>query len=1102
MRNDELKAACIGFQFIIHHSAFIICISSAGEIMTNRRASKRRRLTAVFLILFGLLAGFEGRARAQGEQKLTPEQSKATSEALQLMTQSIASQREGKIDAAIELRERAQAVVEKNFGTDHYLSALNLSLLAFLYGQKGDHARAETIYLRTIGVKEKLNGPEHTEVSDTLLTLASLYNSTEQFAKAEAVTLRALAIREKAFGAEHAEVAEALYTLATTYMQRGDYARAEPLLKRTLVIQEKALGPQHWQVAITLNNLAYLYSERGDYEQSEAFFLRTIALFEKLFGPEHPQVATPINGLASLYRQKGDYLRAEPLFKRGLAIVEKALGPEAEDVAISLNSLALLYSDKGDDDRALPLFHRALAIREKVLGPNNSSVAATLVSIASVHNDRKEYAEAVALYERALKIVEQTRGTENNLYATVLSNLAITYAEQGDAARAEPLVRKALEIRERVLGPQHADVAITLNTLAYLYFMKNEFEREEPLYLRAIQIAEKAFGPDHPMVGTLLANLSTIYWGRGDAARALSTLTRISELRERNLALVLTTGSEEQKRRYMATLANETDANVSFHVSAAPQDAQAARLALTTVLRRKGRVLDAMTDQIGSLRRRLNTEDRALLDRLSSARSAMSRLMMAEDDSAGRRAERDRLVAEVERLEEEVSARSAEFRVASRPVTLENVRAAIPAGAALVEFVAYRPYNPKAVARQQRFGARRYAAYVLRREGDTLWAELGEAEAIDRAVEAWRRTLVDAASREVKERARTLDQLVMQPLRKLLGGTRQIFLSPDGALNLIPFSALVDEQGRYLIENYSITYLTSGRDLLRMQASAPARQGPLVVANPSFDAGTNEPTVPGEPTSRPANLRGASFSPLPGTKGEASALGSILPGVRVLTEAQASEATLKQVSGPLILHVATHGYFLPDLLPAVNEDALSPETRGISRKSSPPAPGENPLLRSGLALAGANQGRGGAGEDGVLTAYEAAALDLWGTRLVVLSACETGIGDVKMGDGVYGLRRALVLAGSESQVMSLWQVDDAATRDLMVAYYKRLQAGEGRTEALRAVQLEMLKGDGRDAGGPSRALNSQITGGKVNRSHPFFWASFIQSGDWRSMSGK
>ncbi|MCA1633230.1 MAG: CHAT domain-containing protein, partial [Acidobacteria bacterium] len=516
----------------------------------------------------------------------------------------------------------------------------------------------------------------------------------------------------------------------------------------------------------------------------------------------------------------------------------------------------------------------------------------------------------------------------------------------------------------------------------------------------------------------------------------------------------------------------------------------------------------------------LDPQDRALLDRLSAARTALARVMLGGEGggAAARRAERDRLSAEVERLEEEVSARSSEFRGASRPVTLKNVQEAIPAtGAALVELVAYRPYDPKVTARQTRFGAARYAAYVLRREGEPLWVELGDAETIDRGVEAWRRALLNPASRDVKERARALDEVLMSPLRKLLGQTRHIFLSPDGALNLIPFGALVDEGGKYLVENYSITYLTSGRDLLRLQSDAGGggggRQGPLVMANPSFDAGApGAPSGPGTPgtmtraesiAGSPA-LAGAIFSPLPGTKGEAAALGSIIQGARVLTEGQASESALKQVSGPSILHVATHGFFLPGRKPDGAGEARTLETRGMGVRvtGSEKTAVENPLLRSGLALAGANRGRGGAGEDGVLTAYEAAALDLWGTRLVVLSACETGVGDVRSGEGVYGLRRALVLAGSESQVMSLWQVDDAATRDLMVAYYKRLEAGEGRTEALRAVQLEMLGGGSKAVGGPSRALSSRGPGATANRSHPFFWASFIQSGDWRSMSGK
>jgi CHAT domain-containing protein len=242
------------------------------------------------------------------------------------------------------------------------------------------------------------------------------------------------------------------------------------------------------------------------------------------------------------------------------------------------------------------------------------------------------------------------------------------------------------------------------------------------------------------------------------------------------------------------------------------------------------------------------------------------------------------------------------------------------------------------------------------------------------------------------------------------------------------------------------------------------------------------------------------YVPLPGTADEAKALSALLPGVRLLSAAAATEAALKQLHGPRLLHVATHGFFLTD-------QTRQTEGRGLGLSNTAPVAsrGENLLLRSGLILAGVNQRQSGTGEDGVLTAAEAAALDLWGTKLVVLSACETGLGDVKNGDGIYGLRRALVLAGSESQVMSLWQVSDAATRDLMKAYYTRLQGGEGRTEALRQVQLEMLKGAGgaKDAADERTLLGS--SGAKaqaVNYRHPYYWASFIQSGAWLGIENK
>jgi CHAT domain-containing protein len=216
------------------------------------------------------------------------------------------------------------------------------------------------------------------------------------------------------------------------------------------------------------------------------------------------------------------------------------------------------------------------------------------------------------------------------------------------------------------------------------------------------------------------------------------------------------------------------------------------------------------------------------------------------------------------------------------------------------------------------------------------------------------------------------------------------------------------------------------------------------------------------------------FAPLGGTEAEARAIQTLFPDADVLTGAQASESALKGVAAPRLLHIATHGFFLTDAEPAVRSNPAG-ATRGTGASSGI----QNPLLRSGLALAGAN--RRGEGDNGILTGLEASSLNLWGTKLAVLSACDTGVGEVRNGEGVYGLRRAFVLAGAESLIMSLWPASDYATRRLMADYYKNLKAGMGRGQALREVQLQLLK------------RNPQL--------HPFYWGNFIQSGEWANLAG-
>jgi CHAT domain-containing protein len=274
--------------------------------------------------------------------------------------------------------------------------------------------------------------------------------------------------------------------------------------------------------------------------------------------------------------------------------------------------------------------------------------------------------------------------------------------------------------------------------------------------------------------------------------------------------------------------------------------------------------------------------------------------------------------------------------------------------------------------------------------------------------------------------------------------------------------ALVDENNQYLVENYQITYLTSGRDLLRQKEKFASQQPPLIIADPLYNKIGQKVTLNPNST-RSINLADSVFAPLEATKAEAEAIKKLLPQATVLTQAQATENALKQIKKPNILHIATHGFFLE-----------STKNKDEGERNSSLQIDDNPLLRSGLVFAGVKVSQS-AGDDGVLSALEATNLNLVGTKLVVLSACDTGNGDISTGEGVYGLRRALVIAGSESQLISLWKVSDSATKDLMIAYYQRLKKGEGRSEALRQTQLAMLK--------------------SKDQNHPFYWASFIPSGD-------
>jgi CHAT domain-containing protein/Tfp pilus assembly protein PilF len=922
---------------------------------------------------------------------------------------------------------------------------------------------------------------------------ASALISTAKYDEAQALEEKALALREKALGPDSPAVANSLHQLGNIYHLKADYAKSETAFLRALTIREKTSGAISADVFSILTSMGGVYFDMGELDKAQQIMQRAMGLQEQLPGLDNLRVIALLNNFALVFYGKGDYGKAELLFERAVAITEKAFGSDSPELTDMFDNLSALHQATGNYVKAESEGQRSLSIEEKAFGPDDPRVGSTVLNLGNVRYLSGELEQTEPLYQRALAIFEKSLGPEHPLVALALNNLAEVYHDRRQFAQAEPLYLRSLAIREKKLGAEHSDVGQSLNNLGNLYRDEGAYARAEQFYTRALLIREKALGPEHPDVVSTLSHIALMYMAKGDFAKAESYQARALTISERNARLNLVAGSERQKLAYLDSLSEQLDRTITLNVRLAPGQTAARDLAITTVLQRKGRVQDALSDSLKSLRQRLSGDDVKLVDRMNETTSQLSRLVLGGPQQLSTEEFKKRVGAlneQREQLEGEISRRSGEFRAQSQAVTIDAVRDDLPDNAALLEFVTYKPLAPKGITAKERYGERRYVVYVIRKRGNVEWKELGEAREIDTAVDALRQALRDPQRKDTQRLARAVDEKVMRPVRALLGDVTQLIVSPDGELNLIPLAALVDEQNHYLIEHYSFCYLTSGRDLLRMQVARESKSSPLVVANPSFGEPATElfaktnATLKSTPRSGKRrsittgnNLSEVYFAPLDGTSEEAHSIQALFPDASILTGAQATESAVKRVSAPRILHLATHGFFLAG--PATAATGSSPV---VMQTSSVSAEIQNPLLRSGLAFSGANLRRGDSNDDGILTALEASGLNLWGTKLVVLSACDTGVGEVRNGEGVYGLRRAFVLAGAESLVMSLWPISDFTTRELMTNYYRNLKQGMGRGEALRAVQLDMLK------------RNPKL--------HPFYWANFIQSGDWTNLDGK
>ena len=980
--------------------------------------------------------------------------------------------------SALSLYERALAMAAQLEPQDDDLLASLHNNLGQAHQRLGQLATAQTQLEAAVAIREKSN-PASKLLGAALDNLANVIGTRGELDRAEGMHQQALAIFERLGGPINVDVATALGNLSTIHRKRRDFVRAEACRLRALDTHERLTGLAGGDTLLDVAQLAELYRDMGDDVRADAQINFLLSIGGETPARSHRVLAEMLRDLAS--RAFGDFRLdlAERLGARAVALLEAIEGPQAPETLAVLHLLGNVHRAGGHREAAEQAYHRALSGYE-ALGQRDQAID-VMLDLGKVYRDAGAYPLAEQVFRGIVEHRRDGPGENRQRIASALGNLALVHYEAERYREADATLDAALAALEGDPNP-YGERPWLLHNQAMLKYHLGAYDVACTLYEEAKRLWTEERGNDDPFVATAASNLGLVHWARGDADRALACLAEAEALRDRALQRVLAVGSEVKRAAYARDLQSDLHLVVSFCLALETPRADVARFAAQMLLRRKGRVLDAIAHTLIQLRDSVRPEDQQVVAQLQEVRREIAAVIAPVLVSGRPTAAKGRLAAlrgEEERLEAELSYRGALQRPGLESITLDEIRRGLPPGSALIDMLRYSVFDPTRTGRKGPWKEERYAASVLRPTGEPQWFDLGAADPIDRRVDEWRCLLPDDSADAAQRQAIGVElyRRLIAPLAEAIDGAHQLFVSPDGKLALIPFGLLGDADGPPLLERFVVSYLASGRELARAQNDRPDASGVVVIAAPDFEAEAphDETSVVGHLASRHG------FDPLPGTQDEADDLARLLPGATLITGADATVQALRSVYRPIALHVATHGIFEPIEDEEVTRriDVLDVGEGLLAVHGASKAGLVNPMFCSGLVLAGANR-RGG----GILTAQEIAGLDLRGTALVVLSACETGLGTVKRGEEFTGLRRALAIAGAATQVTSLWKVDDTATRFLMSHYYQLLLEGRGRAEALQLAQARI-------ASDPEHP----------EWKHPMYWAAFVAAGAWGPIDG-
>jgi CHAT domain-containing protein/tetratricopeptide (TPR) repeat protein len=820
-----------------------------------------------------------------------------------------------------------------------------------------------------------------------------------------------------------------------------------------------------------LDARAIFYESLGRLDMARFIRQRAVYLCETVCGPTAPELITPLVTLAELEIRMGDFTSGDSQLNKAIEVAQ-SLGPDRTfELASTLHDRGKALARMGLYQSAARALEKAIALIRGELPDDDENIAILEEDLAVVFLMAGQSDSAVPILRR---IVDRMDAEEMAELPPVrqdgIASYLLVLKRFDEAKELSALALGRLRTQSGEWTPAYAHLLSNFGTILRL---KGDWDEAEPAFTRAAHIRRTLLGPDHPAVGQSLVRLALTQAARGASSTAWGSIKEAVEISDRLIGDLSSLASSSDRLTFLAEMRNQTMVAVAIVSEFFPDRPDLLSEAYSLVLHRKALSVEALAIQRNALFSGRYPALSGKMQKLDSLRTQLIEATTAQvrtEDQAKHLTTIKRLRSERDELSSELARQIPEIRLEETLAAgnYQAVFAALPSGCRLVEFFLLHPPNFSAVlaTSEPEFHPDRYVAFVFDWEHQESLSliDIGPQSEIDGLISEFTSAITSEETSPSKIGAALMAKLGPA----LIGAPPRLFIATDGNLSLLPFDTLPFQgNSSVLIDHHEITFVGSGRDLIRFKQNVRASDltAPVIFAGPDFDAKTDgevDRTLSASPPRRTWMDQLDHFESLPGASAEGRALVSLVPRATLFTEENATATAFRALHRPEFLHLATHAFVLGPLKGSTGIDADT-ET--------------DAMTASGVALAGANHWLSTRGTDnsmsGIVMAEAIATIDLRDTSLVVLSACDTGRGVVMPGEGVFGLRRAFRIAGARTVVMTLWAIPDEETAQFMTMFYVRLLAGQSKASALRDAKLTFRK----------------------QFQAPYFWAGFVCEGD-------